>query len=136
MKDRDTNRIDAEVHEIVDSKHLRRFIYARVGAGTQVFTDEATVYKGLTGVHHKQVKHSAGEYVNGQASTQGMESFWSMLKRGLNGTYHKMSVKHLQRYVDEFVGRHNAREADTIVQMAWVVRDMFGRRLKYKDLTA
>lgn len=92
MKDRDTNRIDAEVHEVVDGEHLRRFIYARVGAGTEVYTDVATVYKGLSGVHHKQVKHSAGEYVNGQVTTNGVESFWSLLRRGLNGTYHKMSV--------------------------------------------
>ena len=100
------------------------------------FTDEATAYQGLSGVHHKQVKHSAGEYVDGQASTNGLESFWSLLKRGYHGTYHKMSVKHLNRYVSEFAGRHNAREADTIVQMAWIVRDMIGKRLKYKELTA
>lgn len=102
--------------------------------GATVFTDESTAYKGLSGVHHKQVKHSAGEYVDGQASTNGLESFWSMLKRGYVGTYHKMSVKHLDRYISEFAGRHNAREFDTLAQMAWIVRDMTGRRLKYEEL--
>lgn len=135
-KDRETGRIDAEVAATVDGKTLKQFIYHRVAPGSEVFTDEATAYQGLSGVHHKQVKHSAGEYVNGQASTNGLESFWSLLKRGYHGTYHKMSVKHLGRYVAEFAGRHNAREAHTIVQMAWIVRDMIGKRLKYKELTA
>ena len=75
------------------------------------------------------MKHSAGEYVNEQAHTNGMESFWSMLKRGYVGTYHKMSVKHLDRYVREFAGRHNAREFDTLAQMIFIARDMVGKRL-------
>ena len=135
-KDRETGRIDAEVAAATDGKTLKQFVYSRVEPGAKVFTDEATAYQGLSGVHHKQVKHSAGEYVDGQASTNGLESFWSMLKRGYHGTYHKMSVKHLGRYVDEFAGRHNIREFDTAAQMTWIVRDMRGKRLKYKELTA
>ena len=135
-KDRDTGRVDAEVAASTDGKTLKEFVYSRVEPGAEVFTDEAHAYKGLSGVHHKQVKHSAGEYVNGQASTNGMESFWSMLKRGYHGTYHKMSIKHLDRYVSEFAGRHNIREFDTAAQMTWIVRDMRGKRLKYKELTA
>ena len=113
-KDRETNRIDAEVVESTDGPTLRGFVYRRTEPGAHVFTDEALGYKGLKGVDHKAVKHSVGEYVDGQAHTNGLESFWSMLKRGYHGTYHKMSVKHLGRYVDEFAGRHNAREADTL----------------------
>lgn len=135
-KDRETGRVDAEVAAATDGKTLKQFVYARVAPGSQVFTDEATAYQGLSGVHHKQVKHSAGEYVNEQAHTNGMESFWSLLKRGYHGTYHHMSVKHLNRYVSEFAGRHNAREAHTIVQMAWIVKAMVGKRLKYEELTA
>ena len=135
-KDRQTNRVDAEVAAAVDGKTLKEFVYSRVEPGAEVFTDEAHAYKGLSGVHHRQVRHSAGEYVNGQASTNGMESFWSMLKRGYHGTYHKMSIKHLDRYVAEFSGRHNIREFDTAAQMTWIVRDMRGKRLKYKELTA
>ena len=134
-KDRDTGRIDAEVAASTDGKTLKKFVYDRVEPGAKVFTDEATAYQGLSGVHHKQVKHSVGEYVDGKVSTNGLESFWALLKRGYHGTYHKMSVKHLGRYVDEFAGRHNAREADTIVQMTWIARDMIGKRLKYKELT-
>ena len=135
-KDRETGRVDAEVSQDVTAENMRDFIGRRVSPGADVFTDEATVYRGLSGVHHKQVKHSAGEYVDGQASTNGLESFWAMLKRGYHGTYHKMSVKHLARYVSEFSGRHNIREFDTLVQMEKVAQDMVGKRLKYKELTA
>ena len=57
-----------------------------------------------------------------------------MLKRGYVGTYHRMSPKHLHRYVDEFAGRHNVRTADTIDQMRAMVQGMDGKRLRYKDL--
>ena len=70
------------------------------------------------------------------AHTNGVESFWAMLKRGYQGTYHKMSRKHLHRYVNEFAGRHNIRDMDTIAQMAFIVLSMVGKRLKYSDLTA
>ena len=136
VKDRETNRVDAKVTESVDGETLKEFIYQRTESGAKVFTDEAAVYKGLEGVDHKSVKHSVGEYVDGQAHTNGLESFWSLLKRGYHGTYHKMSVKHLGRYVNEFAGRHNAREADTMLQMIWIARRMIGKRLKYKELTA
>lgn len=71
-----------------------------------------------------------------QAHTQGVESFWSMMKRGFTGTYHKISPKHLSRYVDEFSARHNDRASDTIDQMAHMAQDMDGKRLRFDDLTA
>ena len=86
------------------------------------------------GFGHEAVKHSAREYVRGQAHTNGVESFWSMLKRGYVGTYHYMSEKHLQRYVNEFSGRHNVRDLDTVDQMASVAAGLVGRRLMYKNL--
>ncbi len=55
-----------------------------------------------------------GKYVDGMAHTNGIESFWSLLKRGYKGTYHRMSAKHLQRYVNEVAGRHNVRTRDTL----------------------
>ncbi len=135
-KDRETNRIDAEVVESTDGATLRGFVYRRTGPGATVYTDEAAAYKGLEGVNHESVKHSVGEYVDGQAHTNGLESFWSLLKRGYHGTFHKMSAKHLGRYVNEFSGRHNVRNMDTIDQMAYVAEHMVGKRLKYKELTA
>ena len=85
---------------------------------------------------HGTVKHSIGEYVNGMAHTNGIESFWALLKRGYHGTYHHMSEKHLNRYVTEFAGRHNVRPADTVDQMQAMARNMAGRRLRYADLIA
>ena len=82
------------------------------------------------------MKHSVGEYVNNQAHVNGVESFWSVLKRGYHGIYHKISPKHLDRYVTEFAGRHNIREQDTIDQMRGVVWGMAQKRLRYRDLIA
>ena len=69
------------------------------------------------------------------AHTNGIESFWSMLKRGYQGTFHHFSEKHCDRYVDEFAGRHNIRERDTADQMGHLAKEMVGKRLRYRDLT-
>ncbi len=102
-----------------------------------VMTDAAYVYKNL-GEHyeHHIVNHSIGEYVRGQAHTNGIESFWATLKRGYKGTYHYMSPKHLSRYITEFAGRHNVRDYDTLVQMEMLARGFIGNGLRYKDLIA
>ena len=98
------------------------------------YTDDFRSYETLDGYEHGTVCHSVGEYVDGQIHVNGMESFWSMLKRAHKGTYHKMSKKHLGRSVQEFAGRHNIREHDTINQMQEVVAGMIGKRLMYSDL--
>ena len=79
---------------------------------------------------------AAPEYVRGQAHTNGIESFWSMLKRAHKGTFHKLSAKHLHRYVSEFAGRHNIRSMGTLDQMRFVVLSMDGAQLRYKDLVS
>ena len=76
------------------------------------------------------------KFVREQAHTNGIESHWALLKRGIVGTYHHISVKHLDRYAAEFEGRHNARPADTIDQIQEVIEGMEGKRLRYQDLTA
>ena len=103
--------------------------------GAQVYTDETSAYKGIDR-RHEAVNHSVGEYVREQAHTNGLESFWAPMKRGVDGVYHKMSPKHLQRYVDEFSGRHNNRPKDTNKQMSSLVAGMEGKRLRYADLIA
>ncbi len=84
------------------------------------------------------VKHSAKEYVNGMVHTNGIESVWALLKRGYNGTFHHISVKHLQRYVDEFSFRLNEGnvEIDTINRMASLCGGIGGKSLTYKQLVA
>ena len=99
-----------------------------------MYTDDHRGYVGLP--NHETVRHSVAEYVRGMAHTNGIESFWSMLKRAHKGTFHKMSAKHLQRYVDEFVARHNIRELDTLDQMVAVASQMEGAQLRYKDLVS
>ncbi len=76
----------------------------------------------------------AWEYVKDQAYTNGIESFWALLKRGYIGTYHKMGVKHLNRYAKEFADRHNQRPLDTVVQIECMARGLMNKRLRYKDL--
>ena len=131
-KDRETNQVAAKVVESTDKDTLQGFVEDWADLQATVYTDDHGSYEGLP--KHEAVKHSVGEYVRGKAHTNGVESFWSMLKRGYYGTYHKMSPKHLDRYVREFSGRHNVRNQDTVKQMGGVVTGMEGKRLKYKAL--
>ena len=85
-------------------------------------------------LNHQSVKHSVGEYVKGMAHTNGVESFWALLKRGYYGTCHKMSPAHLHRYVAEFEGRHNDRKLNTLDQMALMVQRADQKQWRYKDL--
>ena len=135
VKDRETNQVTAMPIAFTDKATLQGFVHGHTAADTIVYTDDALAYVGLKRPH-ATVKHSAKEYVDGMAHTNGMESFWAMLKRGYQGVYHQFSAKHLHRYVGEFEGRHNDRPLNTVDQMAEIVRGMFGRRLRYQDLIA
>ena len=136
MKDRVTGQVVAEVVKTTDAATLHSFINDNALEGATIYTDEALAYKGLVAFKHEAVKHSVGEYVRDKAHTNGIESFWAVLKRGYYGTFHKMSHKHLQRYVNEFAGRHNARDGNTADQMGRIAANMVGKRLMYKDLIA
>ena len=133
IKDRDTNKIKAEVVSSEDSATLQGFVIDNTTEDTIVYSDEAKAYRSIPREHFS-VNHGVGEFVREQAHTNGMESFWSMMKRGFEGTYHQMSPKHLPRYLDEFQGRHNIRQLDTKTQMEVIVRGMVKKRLPYKDL--
>ena len=134
-KDRATNRVSAAVVPATDNETLQSFVQERVADGAVVYTDDHGGYQGMP-FEHETVKHSVGEYVRGMAHTNGIESFWSMLKRAHKGTFHQISPKHLNRYVGEFAGRHNVREADTVDQMQTVAHGLAGKRLRYRDLVA
>lgn len=133
MKDRDTNTVIAAHIARADAATMQEFVIDHAMRKSQVYTDDHGGYRGLPH-KHMAVKHSVGQYVNGMAHTNGIESFWAALKRGYTGTYHYMSAKHLNRYVAEFSGRHNLRNLDTIDQMKEIVRNMLGKRLRYQDL--
>ena len=113
---------------------VRGFVARHRPRSAKLYTDESAAYKKLG--NHEAVKHRVGEYVREQAHTNGMESFWSMLKQAHTGTFHKLSPKHLNRYVQEFAGKHNIRDSGTLEQMRSVVARLTGRNLLYRDLIA
>ena len=86
--------------------------------------------------NHESVTHSLSEYVRGDVHTNGIESYWSLFKRSYYGTYHKMSPKHLDQYVQEFAGQHNMREVDAFDIMISLVSSMDFKHLKFDDLIA
>ena len=132
-KDRETNHVGAQVIASTDAITLQGFVWNRTQPTARIYTDDARAYQGMPRAH-AAVKHSVGEYVDGQAHTNGIESFWATLKRDYHGTYHQMSEKHLGRYVAEFAGRHNDRPADTTEQMRHIAEGLSGKRLRYQDL--
>ena len=133
VKDRATNQVKTQVVEDTKTSTLQGFVHGHTEQGTMVYTDEAVQYRGLARPH-EAVSHSAGEYVREMAHTNGMESHWALFKRGLDGIYHHVSVKHLGRYATEFEGRHNTRPLDTEAQMTAMVQGAVGKRLTYETL--
>lgn len=118
-----------------DRRMASRMVHDHVKAGATVNTDAASVYThlGQTFDHHV-VNHSIGEYVRGKAHTNGIESFWAVLKRGHYGIYHYMSPKHLHRYVTEFAYRHNTRELTTMEFIDTTITKSANKRLTYAEL--
>lgn len=131
---REQNHVNAEV--ISDSKRvtLHEFVKQRAHPKAVVYTDEHSGYVGIP-FYHETVRHGGGEYVREDTHTNGIESFWALLKRGYHGTYHYMSPKHLNRYLNEFCGRYNEKSSDTIDQMTIMAKGMEGKTLTYRDLT-
>jgi transposase-like protein len=121
-------------------EEIQGAIYARVEFGSTLMTDEHPAYKDMDGLLFKQetVNHSAGEYVRGLSHTNGIESVWAVLKRGLHGVYHHVTEKHLGRYVDEFTFRLNEGNVKrhTWERLASFVDAVAGKRITYKELIA
>lgn len=115
---------------------LRTFINANAPAGATVVTDYHKGYDLLSkmGYTHKRVNHSVGEYVRDMAHTNGIESFWALLKRGYVGVYHYMSAKHLHRYVNEFSFRHNTSQIGTMQFINMTIDRMVSKHLTYEEL--
>ena len=120
----------------IDSHALRLEIFKNVDPLSKLYTDGHAAYQWLYkhGYSHEWVNHGVGEYVRGMAHTNGIESFWALLKRGYMGTFHFISFKHLHRYVDEFAYRLNSGPGNGFRTIAGTFDAMVGRRLTYKAL--
>ena len=134
VKERESRRVRARVVPDRKKPTLHALVADNVDPSAVVYTDEARSYRGIPNPH-EWVNHGAGQYVDGMAHTNGIESFWCTLKKAYHGTYHWVSHKHLDRYVVQFTGKHNLRDRDTAEQMRAAVAGMVGRRVRYEDLT-
>lgn len=107
-----------------------------VKPGTVLCTDEHAAYRGMPEYEHHVVNHSAKEFVDGMAHTNGIESVWALLKRGFYGVYHQFSIKHLQRYVNEFTYRLNEGNCrvHTVDRIDALLCKSIGRRVTYAAL--
>jgi transposase-like protein len=141
MLDRELRQVRAKVVPNVRRETLQNEILNQVQSGAKVYTDSATAYDMMKAQPfiHEAVNH-VQEYVRGEVHTQGIENFWSLLKRGLRGTYIAVEPFHLDRYVGEQVFRFNNRatkdnpltDAD---RFALAVTQIVGKRLTYAELT-
>ena len=121
MKDHAADKVKAQVIAKTDAETLQGFVEGSTAEDAQIFTDEV-------------VKYSVGESVREPVRTNGMERLRVTLKCGQKGMYHRMLPKHRIRYVNEFSGRHNTRELDTIDEVQGIVFGMAGKCLLYRDL--
>lgn len=123
-----------------DANTIHSVILEHVETGSVIHTDEHSGYRGIGGIFygHETINHGSGEYVRDGVSTNGIESVWAVLKRGLHGVYHHASEKHLARYVNEFTFRLNDGDVKrhTLERLASLVTASVGRRLTYRELTA
>jgi transposase len=105
-------RVRAEVMPFAGAGDVRPRVLDAVKGASVLYTDESQLYLGMDGTYfHHTVNHRSKVYVSGDVHTQTIEGFWSTVKNGIRGTYHSVSRKHLQDYLNEYVWRYNHREA-------------------------
>jgi transposase-like protein len=139
--DRAQRKVKATVVEEVNHRTVQTAVLNHVEPGSRIYTDEAAVYRHLPNTYvHKFVNHME-KYVDGQVHTNGLENFWSLLKRGLNGTYIAVEPFHLFRYVDEQVFRYNNRKDESGNKLSDAERfrlalsQIAGKRLTFAEVT-
>lgn len=128
--------VRARVITDVTGKTLKQAIKDYVSEESRIITDEHLGYKGI-GKHfkkgHHSVNHGRKEYVRGDIYTNTIESFFAIVKRGLIGTYHNVSKKHLHRYIGQFEFMYNTRKTDDGERLSYAIRSANGKRLMYKE---
>lgn len=133
-------RTKAGVIADASARSIHQAVHRSIEVGSMLHTDEHGGYVGLEGLFfdHERINHSAGEYVRGGVTTNGIESVWAVMKRGLDGVYHHASPKHLDRYVSEFVFRLNDGDVKrhTMDRLNSLFGAAIGKRLTYAELIA
>lgn len=132
---RESGQVRARVIADVKVHNLKAACNELIDKSSRLITDELPGYRniGKEYASHETVKHSALEYVRGDVTTNTIEAFWSIFKRGINGIYHNVSRKHLQRYVDEFQFRHNTRKMEDGERTIAAIRGAEGKKLYYRE---
>jgi len=138
--DRDERKVRATVVKDVKRETLQNEVLGNVKYGTAVFTDNAVPYDNLHYRYVHEVVNHAERYVNGRVHTNGLENFWSLLKRGLKGTYVAVEPFHLERYVDEQIFRYNNRSTkenplNDSDRFLLALSRVAGKRITFKELT-
>ncbi len=136
LLERNTKKVRANVIEETKKRHIKEQLERHVAPGSTLYTDEASHYENLPDYAREFVNH-AEEYVRGAVHTNTLENFWSLLKRGINGTYVSVEPYHLQAYVDEQAFRYNNRKGNGLndaERFAVAVSQITGKRLTYADL--
>jgi transposase-like protein len=133
IKERDGNVRASHVHG-TDRATLQNYIASNVKPGSTVMTDKHAGCCGMARYTLLTVHHSAREYVNGMAYTNGIESFWALLKRGYSGIYHFMSVKHLDHYIGEVANWQNTHKLSSMEFLVDTAVRMVGLHISYKEL--
>jgi hypothetical protein len=128
------SRVRAKVIRTNSRPILHSEIKRHVAAGSDVFTDALQSYKLLREDYEHQVIDHAEKYVDGRVHTNGMENFWSLLKRAIKGTYVAVEPFHLFRYLDEQAFRYNHRGGVDADRFDRVSRSVVGKRITYKSL--
>lgn len=129
--------VRAELITDLSAKGLQGYVRDNVADDSLVLTDSASAYKGLRwNFEHGATDHAAGQYVDGIIHTNGIESFWALLKRSIKGTYIAIAPKHLQAYLDERAFAYNNREQHDLYRFATALAGIAGRRITYKELLA
>lgn len=128
---------EVRAHVVADRTKpiLQNYVRSHVEEGSHVYTDSLNSYSGLDEDYDHEVVDHAEFYVNGKVHTNGIENFWSLLKRGLRGTYVSVEPFHLFRYLDERAFTYNRRKANDMTRFRWVLGQVAGRRLTYAHLT-
>ena len=129
-----TGEVRLQVIPDTSRQTLREFLGKNITPDSQLYTDGHIGYVGL-GYAHQSVEHSVGEYVRGMAHTNGIESFWAVLKRAYIGVFHQLTWKHLHRYLNEFEARWNFAGMSSTERLDALLESVSGMRLTYAMLT-